>query len=72
MTTKVMNMDGVFESRSLAGVSVRYMNKCVDGVSGLWTFWVTVFQDREGVQYPGESFDSGTYKVQTILYDRVQ
>lgn len=58
------------------GVSAQYINKCVDGITGNWSFWKTFFQDRTGVYYSqsteGQQFDAGTYKVQAIRYDREQ
>lgn len=54
------------------GVQAKYLNKCVDGVTGLWVFWQTFFIDIDGTQYPGTSFDAGTYKIETIVYDREQ
>lgn len=54
------------------GVQATYLNKCVDGVSGDWVLWETSFQDKAGTQYPGSSFDSATYKVQSIVYQREQ
>ena len=54
------------------GVQATYLNKCVDGVTNQWVFWETFFQDRNGTRYPGQSFDSGTYKVETIVYQREQ
>lgn len=46
-----------------------YLNKCVDGVTGQWVLWHTFFQDRQGSYYPGQSFDPGTYKVETIVHE---
>ena len=54
------------------GVQARYLNKCVDGVSSQWVLWETLYQDIHGNEYPGSSFDSGTYKVQSIVHDRVE
>lgn len=54
------------------GVQARYLNKCVDGVSSQWVLWETLYQDINGAEYPGSSFDSATYKVQSIVYDREQ
>jgi len=53
-------------------VQATYLNKCVDGVTNQWVFWETFFQDRNGTQYPGQSFDSATYKVETIVHQREQ
>lgn len=53
-------------------VEATYLNKCVDGVTNEWVFWETFFQDRNGTRYPGQSFDSATYKVETIVYQREQ
>lgn len=52
------------------GVQAAFINKCVDGVTGEWTFWETNFQDVNGTRYPGASFDAGTYRVLSIKYDR--
>jgi len=60
----------------LAGsVQAMYLNKCIDGVTGEWHLWKTFFQDRTGVYYAqsgGQQFDSASYKVETIAYDREQ
>ena len=53
-------------------VQSSYINKCVDGVTGQWVFWQTFYQDYQGSEYPGQSFDSGTYRVQAIKFDREQ
>ena len=52
------------------GVQAFFINKCIDGVTGQWTFWETSFQDVNGTKYPGASFDGGTYRVLSIKYDR--
>lgn len=52
------------------GVAATYLNKCIDGTTNVWTFWQTSFIDATGTQYPGTTFDSGTYKVETIVYQR--
>lgn len=54
------------------GVQSRYQNKCVDGVSGSWVVWETLYIDNNGNEYPGSSFDAGTYRVQAIVHDRYQ
>lgn len=56
-------------------VQATYLNKCVDGITNEWHLWKTFFQDREGVYYlssGGQQFDSGTYKVETIVHGREQ
>jgi hypothetical protein len=56
-------------------VQAEYLNKCIDGITGEWTFWRTHFQDRDGVYYivnGGQQFDSATYKVETIVHGREQ
>jgi len=53
-------------------VQATYLNKCVDGITGEWHFWETFFQDRAGVYYDGQQFDSATYKVEAIVYSREQ
>lgn len=50
------------------GVTSEYVNKCVDGVTGQWVYWKTAYQDFNGIEYPGDSFNSGTYKVQSITF----
>ena len=52
------------------GVQSSYINKCVDGVTGEWTFWETNFIDSNGVSYPGASFSSSTYRIMAIKYER--
>ena len=57
------------------GVQATYLNKCVDGVTGLWHLWKTFFQDRTGVYYKssgGQQFDAATYKVEAIVHGREQ
>lgn len=54
------------------GVQATYLNKCLDTVLNEWVFWQTFFQDRNGTQYPGQGFDSATYKVETIVHQREQ
>lgn len=59
------------------GVQATYLNKCVDGITGNWSFWETFFQDRTGVYYlerstEGQQFDAATYRVGTIKYEREQ
>lgn len=57
---------------SLNGVSLQYRQKCRDTVTGLWTEWTTNFEDRYGSEYPLSGFDSSTYRVVGIVYDRAQ
>jgi len=59
------------------GVQATYLNKCVDGITGNWSFWETFFQDRLGTYYierstEGQQFDAATYRVATIKYEREQ
>lgn len=62
---------GLYYPYPLPGsVQATYLNKCFDSVSSEWVLWETFFQDRTGTQYPGSGFDSATYKVETIVYQR--
>jgi hypothetical protein len=54
------------------GVLARYVQKCVDTVSGVWVSWATNYQDIYGNEYPGTGFDPGTYRIETISYMREQ
>lgn len=58
-------------------VQATYLNKCVDGITGNWSFWETFFQDKLGAYYierstEGQQFDAATYRVATIKYEREQ
>ena len=67
------DMTGYYPWPIPGGSQARYLNKCVDGITGQWHLWETFFQDRTGVYYVqsgGQQFDSGTYKVETITYSR--
>jgi hypothetical protein len=54
------------------GVRARYNQRCVDTIIGEWVAWATYYQDVYGAEYPGSGFDSGTYRVESIIYDREQ
>jgi hypothetical protein len=54
------------------GVRALYSQRCVDAVGGTWVPWATYYQDIYGNEYPGSGFDSGTYRVESIIYDREQ
>lgn len=49
-----------------------YKNKCKDTITGIWTPWYTNYMDVGGSQYPGDGFDSGTYRIAGIIYGREQ
>ena len=66
-------LEGKYPWPTPGGVQARYLNKCVDGITGQWHFWETFSPDRTGVYYTqsgGQQFDSATYKLETIIYDR--
>lgn len=45
------------------GVQVEYLQACWDTSESRWVHWKSTFKDIYGSQYPGTTFDSGTYKV---------
>ena len=51
-------------------VRASYRQKCRDTVTGLWTEWVSNYVDTNGALYPGAGFNTGTYRLIGITYDR--
>lgn len=66
------NADRVYPYPIPGGVRAQYRNKCLDTVTGVWTSWVTSFQDVYGSAYPGSGFNFATYRIAGIVYDRSQ
>lgn len=49
-----------------------YTQKCIDSITGLWTYWKTPYIDINGNEYPGAGFDATYYKIVGIVSSRDQ
>lgn len=50
------------------GYKAQYIQKCIDSITGLWTYWKTGYRDINGNEYPGPGFNVTYYKIVGIVY----